>query len=256
LAGVDGVIHLAARVHQLRDAEENPLEVYRKVNTEGTKQLAESSILAGVQRFIFLSTVKVNGEETGVKPFTETDKVFSKDPYALSKWEAEQTLGEIAWSAGWNLYIIRPPLVYGPGVGANFLQLLKWIDWGIPLPLKGIKNKRSMVYVGNLVDALISCLHSSKVVKETFLISDGKDFSTAEWIRMIAQALGKKARLFSLPPLLLEVLGLIAGQSESVKRLTRSLAVDSQKIQKVLDWRPPFSAEEGIGETVRWYRSL
>jgi len=256
LIGIDRVVHLAARVHILRDSDVNPLDAYRYVNTEGTRRLAVAAVRSGVRRLIYLSTVKVNGEETGEKPFTEMDPTRPQDPYAISKLEAEEVLQETARKTGLEVVIIRPPLVYGPGVRANFLRLMRWIDRGVPLPFGGIDNQRSMVYIGNLIDALMTCVSHEKAAGETFLVSDGKEFSTLEWMRMIAEAMGKKTRQLSVPGRLLKVLGRITGQSEEIKRLTGSLVIDINKIRNLLEWRPPFTVQDGIKDTVRWYQSL
>lgn len=251
LKGIDVVIHLASRVHKLIDVYINPLADYRRVNTDGTQRLAEMSAGAGVKRLIFMSTIKVNGEKTAGDAFTENHLAHPQDPYAISKWEAEQALHNISDSTGLEIVILRSPLVYGPGVKANFLRLLGMVNKNIPLPLSMVNNKRSMIYIGNLVDAIIRCIEHPDAVNKTFLVSDGQDVSTPDLIRMIAGALGKKARLFPCPAPLLEMIGKITGNSSEVERLTGSLQIDSAKIRRTLNWTPPYTVEEGIMETVK-----
>lgn len=252
LKGIDVVIHLASRVHKLIDVSINPLADYRGVNTGGTQKLAEMSAQAGTRRLIFMSTIKVNGEKTIDAAFTENHAALPQDPYAISKWEAEQALHNISDATGLEVVILRPPLVYGPGVKANFLRLLQLIDKGVPLPLGYVKNNRSFIYVGNLVDAIIKCVEHHNAANQTFLVSDGQDVSTPELIKMIAGAMGKKARLFPCPVSLLKMIGKGAGKSSEIERLTGSLQVDNSKIRRVLGWKPPYTMEEGIYETVKW----
>ncbi|HHT9158222.1 MAG TPA: NAD-dependent epimerase/dehydratase family protein [Candidatus Brocadiaceae bacterium] len=256
LRGIDVVAHLASRVHIMRDASTNPSDDYRRVNIEGTRTLAEAAVKAGVSRCIFLSTIKVSGEQTTDRAFVETDISPKMDPYSISKNEAELALNSIADKLGLEVVIIRPPLVYGPGVKANFLRLIDMVNKNIPLPLSLVRNKRSMIYVGNLTDAIIKCIEHKSAANKTFLISDGQDISTSELIKMIAKAMGKKPSLLPLPPSLIKALGKLAGKSLEVDRLVGSLRVDSTKIRKMLGWKPPFTIEEGISETVRWYMDM
>lgn len=253
LKGIDCIIHLAARVHIMRETSGDPFTVFRKVNAEGTSLLARMAADAGVKRFIFLSTVKVNGEETENHQFTERDTPNPHDDYSTSKWEAEQALHNISDATGLEIVILRLPLVYGQGVKANFLRLLDMVNKNIPLPLSMVNNKRSMIYIGNLIDAIIRCITHPDAAGETFLVSDGQDVSTPELIRMIAKAMGKKARLFPCPVPLLKMIGKVAGKSSEIERLTGSLQIDSAKIRKTLNWTPPFTIEEGIMETVKSY---
>lgn len=252
LSGVDAVVHLAARVHVMRDEAADLLAEFRAVNVEGTLNLARQAAKAGVRRFIYLSSIKVNGEETASeRPFTEEDQPAPQDAYAVSKWEAELALHNISDATGLEVVILRPPLVYGQGVKANFLRLLDMVNKNIPLPLSMINNKRSMIYIGNLVDAIIKCIEHPDAANQTFLVSDGQDISTPELIKMIAEAMGKKARLFPCPVSLLKMMGKVSGKSAEIERLTGSLQVDSSKIRMTLNSTPPHTIEEGIIETVK-----
>ena len=255
LKGINIVIHLASRVHKLNDVSVNLLAEYRRVNTEGTQRLAEMSAGAGVKRLIFISTIKVNGEKTAGDVFTENHLAHPQDPYAISKFEAEQSLHNISDTTGLEVVILRPPLVYGPGVKANFLRLLDMTNKNIPLPLSLVNNKRSMIYIGNLVDAIVKCIKHPDAANQTFLVSDGQDISTPELIRMIAKAMDKKARLFPCPTPLLKMIGRVLGKTAEIERLTSSLQIDSTKIRKTLDWTPPYTIEDGITETVKGYKS-
>ena len=255
LKGIDVVIHLASRVHKLIDVSINPLADYRGVNTGGTQKLAEMSAQAGTRRLIFMSTIKVNGEKTTGAAFTENHTAPPQDPYAISKWEAEQALRNTSDAAGLEIVILRPPLVYGQGVKANFLRLLDMVNKNIPLPLSMVNNKRSMIYIGNLVDAIIKCIEHPNAVNKTFLVSDGQDISTPDLIRMIAGAMGKKARLFPCPAPLLKMIGNVAGKSDEIERLTGSLQIDSAKIRRELSWTPPFTMEQGLRMTADWFMS-
>jgi len=253
LVGVDTIIHLAARVHIMDDPSTDPLTEFRKVNVEGTAQLAREAAIAGVRRLVFISSIKVNGEES-VIPYTPDSPPNPSDPYGISKWEAEQALRKIVAETGMEVVIIRPTLVYGPGVKANFLNMLKIISRGIPLPLASITNKRSLIYVGNLVDSLATCASHPCAAGKTYLVSDGEDVSTQELISRTAKALGVSARLFPVPLLLMRLAGKLTGRSGAVNRLTGSLTVDSSRIRNELGWQPPFTMEEGLRETTEWFR--
>jgi nucleoside-diphosphate-sugar epimerase len=253
LRGIHTVVHLASRVHVMKDLSCSPLDEYRRVNTEGTERLALMAASAGVRRLVYVSTVKVNGECTHEQPFREDDTPKPLDPYAVSKSEAEAALRRIAPEKGLEVTIVRPPLVYGPGVKANFLRLMQWVKKGLPLPLSLVDNRRSMVYVGNLADALIACSEKPEAAGETFMISDGRYLSTADLIRMIAAAMDRSPKIFPFPMIFLKAFGRLAGKAGELERLTGSLCVDSGKIRKVLSWTPPYTIEEGIGETVQWY---
>jgi len=258
LAGVDTVVHLAARVHIKSDSHKGRDShfLFRKVNVLGTEHLARMAAKAGVKRFIFISSVKVNGEGSPV-PYTEKDAPEPQDAYGVSKMEAEQALASVAAETGLEVVILRLPLVYGPGVKANFKNLMKIAGAGWPLPFKGINNRRSFLYVGNLADAISTCITHPRAVGETFMISDCADISTPDLIKMIAGAMNSKkgdSHLFYLHPSILKALCKIVGKSEELEKLTGSLIVDSSKIRNLLGWKPPFTMEEGIRETVSHQR--
>lgn len=252
LTGIDAVIHLAARVHIMEDPSADPLTEFRKVNSEGTKRLACEAVKAGVKRLVFVSSIKVSGEES-LTPYTENSPVQPSDPYGVSKWEAELALRQIEAETGQEVVIVRPTLVYGPGVKANFYNMMKVIQKGIPLPFASISNKRSLIYVGNLIDAITKCTVHPIATGKTFLVSDGEDVSTPELIRRIAAALNVPAGLFPFPLCLMRFAGKLIGKSAAVNRLAGSLTVDSSKIRQELGWTPPFSMEQGLRETAEWY---
>ena len=254
LTDVETIIHLAARVHIMDDASTDPLMEFRKVNVEGTAQLAREAANAGARRLVFISSIKVNGEES-VTPYRHDTPPDPTDPYGISKWEAEQALRRIEAETGLEVVIVRPTLVYGPGVKANFLNMMKIISNGFPLPLASITNKRSLIYVGNLVDALATCAVHPAAAGKTYLVSDCEDVSTPGLIRRTASALGVPARLIPFPVSLMRLAGKLTGKSGAVNRLTGSLTVDSSKIQRELGWKPPFTMDEGLRETARWFKN-
>ena len=249
LAGCDAVVHLAARVHMIREAERDPLALYRRTNTEATLNLARQAAQARVKRFVFISTIKVNGEGRDA-PYRETDAPAPEDEYALSKWEAELGLHRIAQETGLEVVILRPPLVYGPGVKANFRRLIETVARGWPLPLGAVRNRRSLLYLGNFVDAIRLCLEHPGAAGQTFLLDDGEPVSTPQLIRALAAAMRRPARLLPVPPWLLEFAGALLGKRAAVTRLTGSLYVDSSMIRSRLGWAPPFSMEVGLAATV------
>jgi nucleoside-diphosphate-sugar epimerase len=255
LADVDTIIHLAARVHIIEDKASDPLTEFRRVNVDGTAQLAREAAKLGVRRFIFISSIKVNGEESATA-YTPDSPPNPSDPYGISKWEAEQALRKIEAETGMEVVVIRPTLVYGPGVKANFLNMLKIISRGIPLPLDSVTNKRSLIYAGNLVDALATCATHQEAAGKTYLVSDGVDVSTPELARRIGKALGVPARLFPVPISLLTVVASLVGKSYPLEQLTGSLRVNSSMITKTLGWRPPFTMEEGLRETAIWFNNI
>ena len=256
LRGADTVIHLAARVHVMKDKAADPLTEFVKVNLYGTANLAQQAARAGVKRLVFVSSVKVNGEQTTeARPFAESDEPDPQDPYAVSKLQAEQVLQRISDETGLEVVIVRPPLVYGPGVKGNFFRLLAAIDKGIPLPLAGAHNLRSLVYVGNLVDALITCATHPAAAGQTYLVSDGEDVSTALLAENIAKALGRNSRSFYFPPGLLRTAATMLGRAEQMERLFGSLRVNDQKIRGELGWTPPYMLGQGLRATADWYRS-
>lgn len=248
---IDVVIHLAARVHMMQEDDEKSLEEYRKTNVLGTLNLAEKAAKNGVKRFIFLSSVKVNGERTALgMPFTEDDEPNPQDNYGLSKLEAEQGLSGVTDKTGMEVVIIRPPLVYGQGVKANFASMMKAIRRGIPLPLGGIHNKRSLVSIGNLVNFVEHCINHPAAANQVFLVSDGHDLSTPELLRACANALEVKAKLFPIPVCLLEFAAGLLGKQTMAQRLCESLQVDIDKAKQYLSWVPPMSVEEGLKSVV------
>ena len=253
LDGIEIVIHLAARVHVMTETADDPLTEFRRVNTIGTEHLARMAANCGVKRFVFLSTIKVNGEST-VAPFTEKDPPHPEDAYAVSKWEAEQHLLQVSQEKGLDVIIIRSPLVYGPEVKGNFLRILRWVDSGIPLPLGKVENSRSLVFLDNLVDLLRHSLEHPAAVNKTFLVADDVAMSVPELIRQIAGAMGKKCRLVPVPLSFLQLGALLLGCSRHLSRLSDSLQVDNRFVKKCLDWTPPVSTQEGLLKTVQWYR--
>ena len=247
LSDVDVIIHAAARVHVMDDTANDPLTEFRKVNLEGTLNLARQAVQAGVKRFIFISSIKVNGEETVLgKPFTADDAPDPVDPYGVSKAETEQALLEIASSTGLEVVIIRPVLVYGPGVKANFQSLMKWIYKGVPLPLGAVYNQRSLVALENLVSFIIHCIDHPKAANEIFLISDGKDVSTTELLQKVATAFGKRPFLIPVPVSLMKFAANTLGKGDVANRLFGSLQVNSSKAQKLLGWKPVISMDEQL----------
>ncbi|WP_310446596.1 SDR family oxidoreductase [Thiobacillus sp.] len=249
LAGCDAVVHLAARVHVMNDNSQNPLALYRATNTEATLNLAHQAAQAGVKRFVFISTIKVNGEGRDT-PYRETDVAAPQDAYAISKWEAEQGLRQIAADTGLEVVVLRPPLVYGPGVKANFQRLIHIVERGWPLPLGAIRNRRSLLYLGNFVDAIRLCVEHPGAAGQTFLLDDGQPVSTPELIRAVARALGRPAHLLAVPVWMLEAAGTLLGKRAAVARLTGSLFVDGCVIRSHLGWTPPYSMEAGLATTV------
>jgi nucleoside-diphosphate-sugar epimerase len=247
LAGVDSIVHTAARAHILSDTASDPLSEYRKVNVESTLNLAQQAAAASVKRFIFISSIKVNGESTlPGKPFTADDQPNPEDPYGISKWEAEVGLQRLANETGMEVVIIRPPLVYGPGVKANFLRMMRWINSGLPLPLGSIDNKRSLVALANLVDLIINCIEHPAAANQVFLAGDGEDVSTTELLYGMGKALDKPARLLPCPVSLLSIVVALLGRKEMVRRLTGSLQVDISRARSLLGWEPPITLKEGL----------
>jgi UDP-N-acetyl-alpha-D-quinovosamine dehydrogenase len=253
---VDAVVHLAAGVHGIDDTTSDPLALYRRTNTKRTLRLAEGAAVAGVRRFIFLSTIKVHGEMTEGEPFSEEDHLRPTDPYAVSKLEAEEGLFELSHNGGLEVVVLRPPLDYGPRVKANFLRLLRLVAQGIPLPLASVNNRRSLLYLDTLVSAMTTSLTHPDAAGRTYLVSDGEDVSTPELIRRIAGAMGKKARLLRTPPRLLRWAGAMLRREREVDRLLGSLVVDSRRIRRELGLSPSVEMSEGLRETVEWFRAV
>jgi nucleoside-diphosphate-sugar epimerase len=241
------VVHLAARVHVMHDASHDPLHAYRCTNVQGTLNLARQAAAAGLQRFVFVSSVKVNGESTVVgHPFGPDDVPAPQDPYGISKMEAEQGLRKISAETGMEVVIIRPPLVYGPGVKANFAALLRAVQRGWPLPLGAVHNQRSLLALGNLVDFIIACITYPAAANQTFLVSDGQDISTAELVRGMAQAAGIPSRLLAVPVPLLRLAARLLGKADAMDRLCGNLQIDSSKARTLLGWMPPLSVQEAL----------
>ncbi|UCH47841.1 MAG: NAD-dependent epimerase/dehydratase family protein [Betaproteobacteria bacterium] len=255
LTGVDAVLHLAGLAHLPRGHRDRTAAEFMRVNVDATLRIAQSAADAGVRRFVFMSSVKACGEVSVDRPMRETDRKTPEDAYGVSKSVAEDRLAQLAAGTGIEHVVIRPPLVYGPGVGANFLSLLRWIDRGLPLPLASIRNRRSLIYVGNLVDAICACLFQPRAAGRTYFVSDDEDVSTPELIRQIAAALGRPARLLPGLPWTLRAMGTALGRREAVERLVSSLAIDISRIRDELNWRPPCSLQAGLAATATWYRS-
>lgn len=254
LEGVDAVIHCAARVHVMHDTSSDPLAEFRKVNVDGTLNLARQAARAGVRRFIFISSIKVNGEGTELgKPYFADCHPAPLDPYGVSKMEAELRLRDLASETGMDLVIIRPVLVYGPGVKANFRSMMNWLRMGVPLPLGAIHNKRSLVSLENLVDLIVTCIDHPAAANQTFLVSDGEDLSTTELLRRMSIALGKPARLLPVPAALLESAAAMLGKKNVAQRLCGSLQVDISKTRELLGWAPPVSVDQALRMTADHY---
>jgi nucleoside-diphosphate-sugar epimerase len=252
LKNINVVVHCAARVHVMQDGATDPLEEYRRVNVLGTLNLARQAVDAGVRRFIFVSSIKVNGESTTLgQPFTADDAPCPVDPYGISKQEAEQALLALSIQTGMEVVIIRPPLVYGAGVKANFATMMRWVAYGIPLPFGGIQNARSMVALDNLVNLLIRCIDHPAAAGQIFLVSDGEDVSTTELLRRTAQAMNKKIILLPIPSSWLICIANVLGKQSVAQRLCGSLQVDIEKTCKLLNWKPPLSLEQGLSVAVR-----
>lgn len=254
LLGQDVVIHCAARVHIMNESSSEPLAAFRAVNVEGTLNLARQAASAGVKRFLFISSVKVNGELTyDGHPFTADDTAAPEDAYGQSKCEAEAGLRALSLQTGLDVVIIRPPLVYGPGVKANFARLVHAVHLGWPLPFGAIDNRRSLVATGNLVDLIVRCIEHPQAANQIFLVSDGEDLSTTELLKKISQALGKSPKLIPVPVTLLRLASALVGRKGAIQRLCGSLQVDIQKTRQLLDWTPPLSVDEGLKQVAEEY---
>jgi nucleoside-diphosphate-sugar epimerase len=253
LHGIDCVVHLAARTHVLDDRSNDPYAAYRHINVFGTRALAQQAAATGVRRLIFLSSIKVNGETTVNHPYTENDTPQPEDAYGVSKFEAEEALKRIGTDTGLETVVLRPPLVYGPGVKGNFLRLLRLIERGIPLPLASINNRRSLVGVANLADAIIACIAPPVAAGKTYLVSDGEDISTPQLISRLASAMGMAPHLLPCPSVLLNSGAALLGKRAVAARLTGSLQVDSGRIRRELGWQPRYSLDQGLKSTAQWY---
>lgn len=251
LQGVNTVVHCAGRAHVMTDTAVDPLTAFRTINAAGTLNLARQAVEAGVKRFVFISSVGVNGSQTALgKPFCEADKPNPHNAYALSKWEAEQGLLRIADETGLEVVIIRPPLVYGSNAPGNFGSLMRAVRRGWPLPLGAVHNQRSLVALDNLVDFIVTCIAHPQAANQTFLVSDGQDLSTTELVRGMAQAAGVSARLLPVPVWALQAAGTLLGKGDAVQRLCGNLQVDISKARQLLGWVPPISVDEGLRRAV------
>lgn len=248
LQDVDTIIHCAARVHVMSDSATDPLQAYRTANVDGTLALARQAVAAGVKRFVFVSSIKVNGESTlPGQPFTSQSPPHPVDPYGVSKLEAEQALINLSKETGLEVVVVRPPLVYGPGVKANFQSLVKVLGKGVPLPLGAVtRNRRSLVALDNLVDLLITCARHPAAVGQVFLASDGEDLSTTDLLRRLGNAMGKPARLAYVPEWLLKAGATLLGKGQAAQRLLGNLQVDSSHAKVILGWKPPIGVDEGF----------
>ncbi|MEQ9724943.1 SDR family oxidoreductase [Pseudomonas sp. WHRI 8822A] len=256
LEGAAVVIHSAARVHVMNDTAADPLVEFRKANVDGTLSLARQAAAAGVQRFIFISSIKVNGEGTELgHPYRADDTPDPQDPYGVSKMEAEQGLRALAGETGMEVVIIRPVLVYGPGVKANFLSMMSWLRKGVPLPLGATGNKRSLVAVDNLVDLIATCINHPAAANQTFLVSDGEDLSTTQLLQRMGKALGRPARLLPVPASLLQTGAAMLGRRAIAQRLCGSLQVDIGKTRELLAWAPPVSVDDALRKTARAFEA-
>lgn len=255
LDGVNCIVHLAARTHVMRETAADPLAAYRRANVAGTERLARAAAGRGARRLLFLSSVKVHGERTASRALTEEDAPRPADAYGVSKLEAEQALARVAAETGLEVTILRPPLVYGPGVKGNFLRLLRLVARGVPLPVGAIENRRSLIGLGNLVHAIVSAIDSPRAAGRTYLVADGEDLSTPALVRALAQALGVKARVPAAPRAALTLLAALTGRRAELARLADSLQVDSSRIRRELGWRAPFTLAQGLAETAQWYHA-
>lgn len=251
----DAVIHLAARVHMKHETTADPFAAYRATNVTGALRVAAAARRAGARRFVFVSSIKAVGESSAGRPITEADEPAPTDPYGISKLEAERALIDYGRESGLEIVIVRPPLVYGPGVRANFLQLMSAIAKGVPLPLGSIAARRSLLFVDNLADALVHCTTDPRAVGETFHVTDGRDLSVSELARALTTQLHAPARLIPVPVGLLGLAGRLTGRSAQVDRLIGELRLDSSHIRERLGWYPPYTVEHGLLETAAWYRS-
>jgi nucleoside-diphosphate-sugar epimerase len=256
LAGVDSVVHLAARVHLMRDTSPDPLGEFRRVNVALTLNLARQAARAGVRRFIFISSAKVNGETSPAgRPFVADDAPRPVDPYGISKLEAEQALMELGKATGLEVVVIRPVLVYGAGVKANFQSMIRWAMKGVPLPLGALHNQRSLIALDNLTDFIATCLRHPAAANQIFLVSDGEDLTVTNLLQRTAAAAGRQARLLSVPTVVLRILGRILGKEPVIGRLCDTLQVDIAKNRRLLGWEPPVSVDAALRKTVGRFKA-
>jgi UDP-glucose 4-epimerase len=251
----DTVVHLAARVHMMNDSCSDPLAAYRAVNVDGTMRLAQAAHRVGARRFVYVSSVKAVAERSHGRPISERDEPVPPDPYGISKLEAERALTAFGRETGMETVIVRPPLVYGPGVRANFLNLMRAIDKGIPLPIGAIAAQRSIVYVENLADAIVHCTNASEAAGQVFHVADERDVAVKDLALMLAEQLNAPRRFLPVPPALLHWAGRLTGRTAVVDRLVGELRLDCSLIREAIGWRPPYTTEQGLRATAAWYRS-
>ncbi|WP_110857017.1 NAD-dependent epimerase/dehydratase family protein [Paraburkholderia silvatlantica] len=251
----DCVVHLAARVHVMRDDAPDPLAAFSATNVEGTLRVARAAQARGARRMVFVSSIKAVAEVDGGVPLAESVPPMPLDPYGLSKRAAEEALWRLGEETGLEVVVVRPPLVYGPGVGANFLQMMDALWRGVPLPLGSVNARRSLVYTENLADALMHCVTDPRAANACFHVADAEDLSVAQLLRGLGRHLSKPARLIPVSTGLLRAAGALSGRSAQLERLTSSLQVDTSLIHARLGWQPPFAVEEGLEATARWYRA-
>jgi len=253
MTDVDAVVHLAARAHVVADKAADPLEEFRRVNVMETERLADAAVRGGVRRFVLVSSIGVLGNDSGGRAFTAGDPPHPSEPYAVSKWEAEQRLLERVAGTAIEAVIVRPPLVYGPGVKGNFLRLLRLVNSGLPLPFAGLEARRSFVGLQNLCGLLEACIDHPAAAGRVLLAADGEDVTLPELLDAIARGLGRPARLFKVPWLLVESFASMAGRREDLARLVGSLRVDASETRQVLGWQPHVRFDAGIREMAEWY---
>jgi UDP-glucose 4-epimerase len=251
----DTLVQLAARVHMMNDSCPDPLAAYRTVNVDGTMRLARAAHRAGVRRFVFVSSVKAVAERSDGRPISERDEPAPPDPYGVSKLEAERALLAFGRETGMEMVIVRPPLVYGPGVRANFFNLMRAIDKGVPLPIGAIGAQRSIVFVENLADAIVCCTDVPAAAGHVFHVADERDVAVKDLARMLAEQLNAPRRLLPVPPALLQLAGRLTGRTAVVDRLVGELRLDCSLIRETIRWRPPYTTEQGLRKTAAWYRS-
>lgn len=255
--GVDCIVHCAARVHQMEESEACALEAYRDINTRGTVHLAKQAAKAGVKRFVFVSSVKVNGEQSKPNtPFLPNYELIPQDAYGLSKYEAEMQLKQLSIETDLEIVIVRPPLVYGPGVKENFLSMMRWVKKGIPLPLGAIHNKRSLVYIDNLVNLLVTCCSHPNAVGETFMVSDDQDISTTQLLKLITAEMERQCVLIPVPMKIINFVTMVLRKPYLYPKICGNLQVDISKTKMVLGWSPPVPLKQGVNQTVRAYLDL
>ncbi|HGL6714295.1 NAD-dependent epimerase/dehydratase family protein [Burkholderia contaminans] len=252
----DAVIHLAARVHVMRDHAAEPLDAYRATNVQGALRVARAARAAGAARFVYVSSIKAVAESSsGRPPLSEHDAPLPLDPYGISKLEAERALADYGRESGMEVVVVRPPLVYGPGVRANFLSLMGALSKGMPLPLGAVSARRSMIFVDNLADVLVQCALDPRAAGQTFHVADARDLSVAELVVKLAACLNAPARVIPVPVSWLRLAGRLTGRTAQVERLVCELRLDSRHVRDVLGWYPPCDIEDGLSQTAAWYRS-